>query len=111
MMKNLGPMVFIVGILVSLLVGGLGFQEPAVYVLLVLGVLVGILNIQEEEVVKYLVSIVALLFSSAELYRLFELLPFGLGSVLGNVLRALVVFLSSAAAVVALRVLIELARD
>ena len=110
MMKNIGPTAFILGVIISILVGVVNLGDLGTYALLVLGVIVGLLNIQPDEVLKYLVAIIALLFSSAELYQLFTLLP-GIGGILSGILQALTVFLATGAAVVSLRVLIELARD
>ena len=111
MIKNIGPIAFILGVIIALLVGIINLGETGTYILLILGVIVGALNIQPDEVLKYLVAIVALLFSSAELKKLFMLLPVGIGAVLVNILQALIVFLAAGAAIVSLKVLFELARD
>ena len=111
MIKNIGPIAFILGVIISVLVGITNLGETGTLTLLILGVIVGFLNIQPDEVIKYLVAIVALLFSSAELNRLFMLLPGGIGAIPGQILQALTVFLASGAAIVSLRVLIELAKD
>ena len=108
-MKNIGPIAFIVGVLIALIVGAFQMGDVGLYVLIVLGIVVGLLNIQPDEIVKYMVSIVALLFSAAELNKLFAVLPGG--QVLIGILNALTAFLAAGAAIVALKTLLELARD
>ncbi len=110
MMRNIGPVSFILGMIVSVIVGVLNIGSSGYYLLLLLGVIVGLLNIQPDEELKYLVGIVALLFSSNSLRELLLIIP-GIGAILGDILAAITVFLASGAAVVSLKVLIELARD
>ena len=109
MRKSIGPLAFLAGLLVAIVVGLLQLGVAGDTLLLFLGIVVGLLNIQPDEVVKYLVSLVALLFSVRELSVVLSTLPFGVEVV--NIISALLVFLGSGAAVVALKTLIELARD
>ncbi len=111
MIRNIGPIAFVLGIIVSVLVGVTNVGEAGTYTLLILGIVVGALNIQPDEVLKYLVAIVALLLSSSELNALLIAIPGGLGPVLGNILHALTIFLSVGASIVSLKVLTELAKD
>jgi hypothetical protein len=117
MLKSWAPKLFIGGLVLAILVGiwaaSTSSGKPidwAVYLLVLLGIVVGWFNITKSEVIGYLLSVIALLLGTTYLNMLFSLIP-GIGSVLSNILSYVVVFLASGSAVVALRHLVELARD
>ncbi|MEM4347148.1 MAG: hypothetical protein QW802_00990 [Candidatus Altiarchaeota archaeon] len=102
---KIGAWSFVVGLVISIL-AGLGISAEWVpFVLVVLGVLVGILNIADKEVVPFLVGAIALMFSTYSL----GYLP--LGSIITAILKNINTFVAPAAAVVALRTIYDLAKE
>ncbi len=83
------------------------------YLLVLLGLIVGFLNIDVDEIVRFLVSIVALIISSVALRDLlinFTLPPFVI-TLFTMLFNSLVLFFGSMAVIVALGSLIDLSRD
>lgn len=103
--SKIGAWSFVAGLAISIL-AGLGISAEWVpFVLVVLGLLVGILNVADKEVVPFLVGAVALMFSTYSL----GYLP--LGSIITAVLKNINTFVAPAAAVVALRTIYDLAKE
>lgn len=112
--KKLGSWAFLVGIVVSLIAGlviqpaDLG-SAPSNFgsvttVLVVLGLIVGYLNITPAEATQFLVANLTLLVASSSIV----LIPF-IGPMVKYVLTSVIIFCSSAAVVVALRQIYNLA--
>jgi hypothetical protein len=105
--KFVGSWAFILGLVFAVVLGLLGeINEIWVVVLILIGLLIGLLNISEEETTSFLVSgviliIIAVLggsvFSSMEL--------------LGNVLNALLIIFVPATVIVAIKNVFMLAKD
>jgi len=107
-MAKIGEWAFLAGVILALLVG-LFQQEVAIgmtaMILVVLGVIVGLINIVERETTGYLVAAVALLVAgSAGLGTL----PFG--AILSAMLSNIVLFVAPAAVIVALKAVITLGK-
>ncbi len=110
-----GNMAFVVGVLIAF-VAGLASGAVAAYagtvtlVLVVLGFLVGLLNITESETTHFLVAAIALgVAGTANLQVVDTLIP-TLGTVLSSVFRNVAVFVAPAALVVALKAVWNLAK-
>jgi F0F1-type ATP synthase assembly protein I len=113
-LKSWAPKIFIAGLVISLALGlyvGFGGKEitELYYLLLVFGLIVGAFNVTKEESLLYLVSIVSLLISTSLLSPLFNFLP--AGKVIAVTLSYVAAFLGAGTVIVALRNLIDLARD
>ena len=99
-MAQLGKWAFIVGMMIAV-VGGLGFSETwFVWLLALLGIAVGLLNITDRESSKFLLAAVGLTVAAAALSSL----PY-VGSYLSAILNNIVAFIGAAVLVVALKVL------
>lgn len=107
MKQKIGEYAFLIGIVIAVLAGLLlqtgGWVAVA---LVVLGLIVGLLNITAKETIPFLVASIALLLArSAGL----EKLPL-VGTYLGAIVDNIVVFVAPAAAIVALKTVFDLAK-
>ncbi len=105
-MAQVGKWAFIVGLVIAV-VGGLGFSQPWFWwVLAVLGLIVGFLNIGAGEVHGFLLASIALIVTANALGGL----PF-VGGYATNIIANLIAFLSAAVLVVSMKSLFAVARD
>jgi len=120
--KNMWPVIgawaFIVGMVIAVLAGILGGATQEISLLLgVLGLIVGVINVSEDEVQKFLIATIAFTVAASSLSGVFASLAGKLGTgggvaaaiaaILGNV----VVFVAPAAGVVALKALYDITRS
>ena len=107
--KNLGRWAFILGLIISLIVGFQPFALASL-ILVILGLIVGFLNVSEKEATKYLLAIIALMIIGVA----------GLNSltVLGTVyawfetvLTSFVTFVAASGVVVAIKILFETGKN
>jgi len=107
-MKQVGEWSFLGGVLLAILAGFLTLPYVPL-LLVVLGFLVGLLNVTEKETVSFLVAAIALLLvGSAGLGTLFSVV--GLETLVDNVLANLRVFVAPAVLVVALKAVFDLTK-
>ena len=103
--ETIGKWAFIIGLVISVL-AGLFFQpEWAIWILAVLGVIVGFLNVAAEETRGFLLASIGLTLSATAL----NTLPI-IGTALSLVLPFVVAFVAGATIVVALKELFQTAR-
>lgn len=104
-LATVGKWAFIVGLIIAG-IAGLFFEAAwVVWVLVLLGVVVGLLNITAEEVEHFLLAAIAFLLSATALGAI----PF-IGGRLDNILGYVAAFVSGAVIVVALQALFKTAR-
>lgn len=103
--QSIGKWAFIVGLVIAVLAGLLFQPEGAIWILAVLGVVVGILNVAAEETRSFLLASIALTLSATAL----NTLPF-IGTALSLILPFVVAFVAGATIVVALKELFTTAR-
>jgi hypothetical protein len=102
----IGKWVFIIGLVIAVL-AGLFFQPDwAVWVLAVLGVIVGLLNVTAEDTRGFLLAAIALTLSATAL----NTIPV-VGTAFSYVLPFVVAFVAGATIVVALKELFQTARS
>ena len=105
-MEQMGKWAFIVGFVICV-VAGLVIAQPWMYwVLAVLGLIVGVLNITALETQRFLIASIALMLSATSIIAI----PI-IGVAVTAVLYNIVVFISAAVLVVALKSLFEIAKD
>ena len=92
----IGRWAFIIGLVISVAAGFVQLNSTLYAGLVVLGVIVGFLNVTGDEVQKFLLGTVALMLVGTGLGNL-------LGSVIGGVLSAFTAFVAGAALIVALK--------
>jgi hypothetical protein len=106
-MEKIGTWAFLIGVLIAV-VAGLIPSLPAAqvaWVLVILGLVVGFLNIRAREAQEFLVACIAILVVSG----MGGLPP--LGRTLGTILTNMIAFVAPAALLVALRAIWDLAED
>ena len=102
---KIGKWAFIIGLVVAVL-AGLFFQPGwAVWVLAILGVIVGLLNVTAEDTRSFLLASIALTLSATAL----NTLPI-VGTALSFILPFVVAFVAGATIVIALKELFQTAR-
>lgn len=105
-MAIVGKIAFIIGLVIAV-VAGFGFtQEWFPWVLAVLGLIVGFLNVGEEETKTFLLAAIGLLLSATAIATI----PF-VGETATHILNNLKAFIAAAVLIVALRALFATARS
>jgi hypothetical protein len=103
--QTIGKWAFIIGLVIAV-VAGLFFQPGwAIWVLAILGVIVGLLNVAAEETRGFLLASIALTLSASAL----NTIPL-IGTAFSYVLPFVVAFVAGATIVVALKELFQTAR-
>ena len=109
-MESIGAWSFIIGALIALVLAVIPStmgQPWVIGLLLVLGVIVGLLNISDREVIAFLVASVAFLVSAPFLSG--ALLGFSALSWLPNILNHVALFVVPAAVIVSIKAILALA--
>lgn len=114
--QNIWPMVgtwaFIIGLLIAVLAGIFaGLVPETAFVLGLLGLIVGLVNVKEDEVHGFLVATIAFMISAGSLADLFGRLPQGVGASIVPIFSNVVAFVAPAAAIVALKALYDISRS
>ena len=111
-LEKWGPYLFLAGIVIALLIGVAQFTDAIWYALLVvLGLIVGIANVKDKEVVSFLVAAVALMVSSSALGPLVLIVGTNAMTMITTVINAIQVFVAPAAFIVALKAIYDLAGE
>jgi ATP synthase protein I len=105
-MAKVGKWTFVAGLVLALL-AGLGLQMSWVpWVLAVLGLIVGFLNVTGAETRGFLLAAIGLILSATAV----QSIPF-VGEMLTRILANLIAFIAAAVLVVSLKALFETAKD
>ncbi|MBN1135148.1 MAG: hypothetical protein JXM73_01090 [Anaerolineae bacterium] len=104
-LEKVGKWAFIVGLVVAVVIGYFFQAAWAIWVLAVLGVIVGLLNVSREDTQSFLLAAVAFGLSATAL----STVPL-LGTAITNILHYVAAFVAGAMIVVALKVLLQTAR-
>jgi len=107
-LEQIGHWSFIMGVIMAIVAGlaGAVYAEAAALLLVVLGIIVGFLNITQKEVYNFLIAAIALLLTGA---AGLEKLP-AIGSYIGPILTNISTFVAPAAVIVALKAVFELGK-
>ena len=105
-MGQIGKWAFIVGIVLSVVAGLLVAEVWMYWVMLVLGLVVGFLNVTAEESQGFLLAAIGLMLSATSVLAI----PY-IGAGVTSVVANLVAFIAPAVLVVALKSLFETAKD
>lgn len=104
--EKLGAWSFILGVVIAVLVSLLSLDAPMLMIVLVLlGLIVGLLNVNDKDTTHFLVAVIAL---AAAGNANVDLIPL-IGAQLQDVLRNIGVFVAPAAVIVALKAIYEMA--
>ncbi len=105
-MAQVGKWTFIVGLVIAV-AGGLGFDQAWFgWVLAVLGLVVGFLNVSDKESQTFLLAAIALIVAANAVGGI----PY-IGELVSRIIANLVLFLGGAVLVVAVKSLFAVARD
>jgi len=108
LLPQIGSWSFIIGVIISLVAGLWNQSTSVTSVIIILGVVVGFLNIRGKEAMTFLLASVSLVLMSAVGSGAFIGIPV-LGKYLEHMLNNLILFTMPAAMIVALRVIVTLA--
>jgi uncharacterized membrane protein len=108
-METIGQWSFIVGVVIAVLFGifGTAYAGWVGLVLIVLGILVGLLNISDKEVYDFLIAAIALMLTGA---AGLDRLPM-VGAYLGPIFLNISTFVAPAAIICALKAVYELGKE
>ncbi len=108
-MEKIGQWSFLIGIAIAVLFGifGTAYAGYVGIILIILGLIVGILNISDREVYDFLIAAIALMLTGA---AGLETLP-QVGVYIGPILRNIATFVAPAAVIVALKAVYELGKE
>ncbi len=112
----MGSYAFLLGILLSVVLGFMQAQAWMVAILAILGLVVALLNITDKEVHAYLLANVAIMIGAGTFSSMLTVLaaPLGLGGIstmLQGILGNLVFFVAPGAVLIALKEVYGIARD
>jgi hypothetical protein len=104
-LATIGHWAFILGVVIAILAGFFGPATDVVaLVLVILGIIVGFLNVSEKEMSSFLIAVIALLVAGAAGLQTLPLI----GSIIGPMLINIATFVAPAAVIVALKAVYEL---
>jgi hypothetical protein len=112
-MKGLGSIAFIVGLVLAAIIAIFSSASVpvwAIIVMAILGLIVGLLNIGDKEVMLFLVAAITFLISFQALSSVFTIITFGWAGV-STFFSLMNVFIAPAASVVAFIALVKLIKD
>ncbi|RMD58250.1 hypothetical protein D6825_01460 [Candidatus Woesearchaeota archaeon] len=107
----LGRLSFLVGLVISIAAGWWNAGASGLLVLVVLGLLVGLLNVTAAETDRFLLSTLVLITAGLAVAQSFNALSPGLAEALKRIVAAYVVFTAAAGFIVALRAVLAIQRD
>jgi hypothetical protein len=118
-MKTVGVWAFLIGVVLALIVGiaaGIANIDNTMLgivsaVMVVLGVIVGILNITEEEVNSFIIAAIGLTTGSIAIAGLGPLLPSVIGNMVESAFTIFSVFVAGAVFIPALKAVYRISKD
>jgi len=112
MHHKVGHYAFVGGVVIAIIAGLLQTTSTFfAFSILLLGVVVGFLNVSAKEVTPFLVAAVALILAGSADFQILNIIFAPLGTVLTSLFSYIKLFVAPAAMVVALKSIIALARD
>ncbi|MFH0715086.1 MAG: hypothetical protein V1977_05005 [Candidatus Diapherotrites archaeon] len=121
-MEKYGEYAFIIGVILAIIVGLIvGFAGTDLisgsvaswlaFIFLVIGILVGLLNIKDKEATNFLIAAIALLVASATAqWLILDNIGVGLGTAILAILQNIGIFVAPAAVIVALKAVWSMAK-
>ncbi|RJQ21136.1 hypothetical protein C4580_02725 [Candidatus Woesearchaeota archaeon] len=103
-MEMIGRLAFLAGLVISVAAGWLALGTTGALVLLVLGLVVGLLNVSGKETGRFLVATIVLIVAGLALREAF-------GETVARILTAYISFTSAAGLVVAIKEVYSIQRD
>jgi len=107
---RLGRLSFLLGAIISIALGFIEFSYSSL-VLVILGLIVGFLNVPVKETQKYLIAVIALLVIGFAGLQVFNVLGNGLSNWIQTVLASFIIFVGASGLVVAVKAVWEIGKD
>lgn len=104
---KVGRWAFVLGIVIAVLLGFVSFSYSTL-LLVILGLIVGFLNVSDKETHNYLVAVIALLVIGFSGLQVFTMVSTGLYDWIQTVLTSFVTFVAASGVVVAVKAVIEM---
>ncbi len=108
-MVHIGKWAFIIGIILAILAGFFSIPNLAI-IMVILGLIVGFLNIEESEVQLFLIAVTALLVVGISSLSALDVFGFEIAEWLQTVIGNFITFVASAALVVAIKAVYQLSK-
>ncbi|MDH4358818.1 MAG: hypothetical protein OEV37_02640 [Candidatus Berkelbacteria bacterium] len=108
-MVNVGKWAFIAGVILAILAGFFAIANLAV-VLLILGLIVGFLNVAKEEQQSYLIAVIALIVIGVGSLQALSVLGVSLADWTGTVFANFLTFIAASGLVVAIKTIADLGK-
>ena len=114
-LQTVGIYAFIIGVVIAIIAGLAGgavaeYQGPITLILVILGLIVGFLNIKDKMVFNFLIAAIALMTVGSAQLSTIDTIVIGLGSILQAIISFVTVFVAPAALVVSLKAIYGLAK-
>jgi len=114
-LAKIGNWVFLVSVIIALLAGVFISGDATVtWILAILGIIVGLINVGLKDEVPFLIAAIALMVASQNfVWGIVQIPQFGveIGEIIGGILGYLVIFVAPAAVIVALKAIYAFARE
>jgi hypothetical protein len=111
MEKSWGAWAFIIGIIIAIIVAIIGTEQTwPIYIMLVLGLIVGLLNVSDKEIGHFLIAAIAFMLTFTALGSIAEGIPV-IGGTLAKFISLVNAFIAPATAVVAIKELFANVKD
>jgi len=106
--SNLGRWAFVVGLIISVLLGFVTFSYASL-VLVILGLIVGFMNVSDKEASNYLIAVIALMIVGVAGLQALAVLG-SLYDWISTVLTSFITFAAASAVIVAIKELFDMGR-
>ncbi len=107
---KIGRVSFILGVIIAVLLGFVTFSWSTL-LLVILGLIVGFLNISAKETNSYLIAVIAMLVIGFSGLQVFAIVSNGLSTWVQTVLTSFVVFVAASGLVVAFKAVWEIGQE
>ena len=104
-MERLGAWAFLIGVILAIVFGAFGMNNTVAIILVVLGIIVGLLNVTQKEASPFLMAGAVLVIVSALGSNVLNIIP-----AIGGIFNAMVALFAPATVVVALRSVFTMAK-
>ena len=110
-LERIGEIAFIICVILAIMAGIVWPANGGItLVLVILGLIVGFINISETETTPYLVAAIALIVAGTAGFGVMDTIIRGLGTAIDNILNYIGAFVAPAAVIVALKAVWSMAR-
>ena len=112
--KGLGEWAYLISIVIAVLAGLAAPMATSAWVtvlLVVLGIVVGLLNITAKETQAFLIASIALIVASTAAFKSIDLVIMPLGTIIDAIVNNLAVFVAPAAIIVAIKAVASMASN